>query len=106
MGGRHRSSESNPVVGTGGSPFNVSGFGLSDVSSTHESAEEEKKRLEREEREKVLAAAATTGPGPSRAPTVSRPQYETAKEEKSRLEREERERYVLFLLVRSEGFLI
>lgn len=48
------------------------------ATATHESADDEKKRLEREERDRVLAAAA--------------PKHETAEDEKKRLEREERER--------------
>ncbi|GJJ08835.1 hypothetical protein Clacol_003054 [Clathrus columnatus] len=90
MGGKHRPSEASSI----GNLSSIPELSLSKESSPQfPSAEEEKKRLEREERERVLAnEAATTGVGPSRAPTVSRPHYETAEEEKKRLEREERER--------------
>ncbi|EIW86656.1 hypothetical protein CONPUDRAFT_45222 [Coniophora puteana RWD-64-598 SS2] len=67
-----------PLSSTFGQPPNSSGV-------SHESAEDEKKRLEREERERVLAAAGTSSshPGPLT------PAYESAEDEKKRLEREE-----------------
>ncbi|KAG9017061.1 hypothetical protein FRB90_001956 [Tulasnella sp. 427] len=73
--------------------WGVGGF-RSDVS-THESAEDEKKRLEREERERLLAGyTVNSAPPPADQPAP----YESAEEEKKRLEREEREK-----LLRGEG---
>ena len=83
---KRESSTSAPASATGDLPGYT---GATTVSPTHESAEEEKRRLEREERERVVGEGGSTS---TAAGTSGQPKYESAEEEKRRLEREERER--------------